>query len=153
MNCKQMVCWWLFFLWVWIHLHGVSWFQVWQWQYSCPCQTWRWFCFQSADNSTGWISRQMTRSIRYLPMLCFFKSRQQINHESELLVGEKVNETAHVRMKNKMSMPRNGIKHGLQKWQYIVKRKIFQKLYSPIPVVISFSQRPIHKLTVCQFLE
>ena len=41
------------------------------------------------------------------------------------------------------------------KKQYLVWKNVFKKwhVYSLIQVVVNFSQRQVHELTVCQFLE
>ena len=125
-------------------------------QYSHLHQKLGWFHYQSADHSTGRIYLQMTWTVCYLPMLCFFDPDNRLITSWSCWSVSKQMKPHNLESKNKYkSMPRNREQNKARKITISsMEKTVLQKwyIYSSILDVASFSQRPVHELTVCQFL-
>ena len=122
------------------------------WLYSHPHQKRKGSRFQSADRSVGLLCLQMTRLIRYLPMLFFFNpDHRSIANRCRRSMNRRIRPLPLSKQKNKSRRQDTENKTRLEKIiSCTKKRNVFRKwcIYSRIPEVVSFGRRPVHELTI-----
>ena len=112
------------------------------WHYTKPHQIQEWFYFQSADRSAGRLCLRMTRLIYLSARLCFWSSKS-IAYRSCQSMSWRMR-PHHKEIKKKCWCQQTQNKTRLAKITIFSKRKYLLKwhVYSPIPELGSFSQRP-----------